>query len=153
MSLRKKNFVVLSASSLLLSSVSVADENPTVSITKTPWCGCCQVWTDALENAGYHIVVSEVSNMTPVRMANGVTKQEYAGCHTATVEGYTLEGHVPLEAIDKLLAEKPKVKGLTVPGMPMGSLGMGTDPNAKYSVLAFTNMTSKTPEVYMEMGK
>lgn len=77
-------------------------------------------------------------------------------CHTADLDTgrkYVLEGHVPLEAIDKLVSEAPSVRGISTPGMPSGSLGMDQDPNARYDVYAFTGDAGDEPTVFYEAGR
>lgn len=121
-------------------------------VYKTPWCGCCTAWADHMRVAGYHVKVTELEDLNPIRKQVGVPA-EAAGCHTAVVGSYVLEGHVPPEAITKLLNERPAVRGIAVPGMPMGSVGMGDDPNARYSVYAFQANDPASAEVFYEAGR
>lgn len=121
-----------------------------MTVFKTPWCGCCQVWSDAMKESGFKVTVKHVKDLSPIRKQAGV-KAEFAGCHTAVVDGYVLEGHVPLQAINKLMSERPKIRGLAVPGMPQGSLGMGYDPKARYDVLAIHH-NNKKPDVFYQAG-
>ncbi|MUO45404.1 DUF411 domain-containing protein [Agrobacterium vitis] len=104
-------------------------------VYKDPNCGCCHAWAGAMKNAGFSVKVEDVADMNVVKQRYKVPG-DLQGCHTAIVAGYYLEGHVPLEAVVKLLAEKPDFGGLSVPGMPVGSLGMGDDPGASYDVIA-----------------
>ena len=100
-----------------------------------------------LKRAGFDVEVVMESDLLPVKTRLGVPL-EVQGCHTATVAGYFLDGHVPLEAANRLLQTKPKdLLGLAVPGMPSGSPGMGDDPSASYDVLA-VDKTGKT-SVYL----
>lgn len=92
-------------------------------VHKTPTCGCCGEWVDHLREAGFAVEVRETSNLAPVKEKVGVP-YGMGSCHTAEVEGYFVEGHVPAEDVKRLLAERPEAKGLTVPGMPLGSPGM-----------------------------
>ncbi|MGI8943560.1 MAG: DUF411 domain-containing protein [Qipengyuania sp.] len=92
-------------------------------VTKTPWCGCCSEWVERMEAAGFELKVRDVEDMTPVARAAGVP-DPLRSCHTARVDGYTIEGHVPAEDIRRLLAERPDAIGLSVPGMVVGSPGM-----------------------------
>jgi hypothetical protein len=109
-----------------------------VHMVKTPTCGCCQVWADRLKQMGLPVTVSENADYIAMKEEAGVPQPAYA-CHTSRMGRYVLEGHVPPEAIAKLLAEEPDIDGIGVPGMPMGSLGMGYDRNASYEVLAFVD--------------
>jgi hypothetical protein len=105
---------------------------------KNRGCGCCTAWAKHLEAAGFTTTAHEVDDVTPVRSAAGVPG-DLAGCHTARIEGYVVEGHVPAEAVQRLLRERPAVLGLAVPGMPLGSPGMeveGYDAEP-YDVVAF----------------
>ncbi len=97
----------------------------TVTVHKTPWCGCCSKWVKHLQDNGFDVEVHEHDDLTPIREAAGVP-QRLASCHTGKVKGYALEGHVPAAEILRLLKERPAAKGLSVPGMPMGSPGMET---------------------------
>ena len=96
---------------------------PELVIYKTPWCGCCKGWVTHMTRAGFTPRVVELEDLAPIREKYGVPF-ELSSCHTGVVGGYVVEGHVPLADVDRLLREKPKALGLTVPGMPLGSPGM-----------------------------
>jgi len=104
-------------------------------VYKDPNCGCCHAWADAMKKAGYLVTAENVDDLDAVKKRFAVPA-DLQGCHTAVVAGYYIEGHVPLDAVTRLLAEKPEIAGLAVPGMPAGSLGMGDDPGASYDVIA-----------------
>ncbi|MDF1608620.1 DUF411 domain-containing protein [Hoeflea sp. YIM 152468] len=126
-----------------------------IMVFKTPWCGCCQAWADAMEKAGYDVETTDVEDLTPIKMQASVPG-ELEACHTAMIGGerkYVLEGHVPIEAVKTLMTERPDIRGISAPGMPMGSLGMGDDPAANYKVYAFTGRAAETPAVFFEAGK
>lgn len=91
-------------------------------VWKDPNCGCCQDWIDVMEKVGFAVTVHNTGN-TAVRAKLGLP-QNLGSCHTALVGGYVVEGHVPAADVHKLLKEKPKALGITVPGMPIGSPGM-----------------------------
>jgi hypothetical protein len=113
-----------------------ADTLPVVRVYKSATCGCCGDWVDHLKASGFRVEATDVDHMGEVKQSLGVTR-ELASCHTAQVEGYVVEGHVPAREIKRLLRERPPVVGLAVPAMPIGSPGMeGADPE-RYSVLAF----------------
>lgn len=144
----------LLAGALLLGSplVAVAGEaSGTVMVYKTPWCGCCELWAQAVEKAGYEVKSMDLEDLSQVRKMAGVPAG-MEGCHVAAIDGYFLEGHVPLEAMGKLLSEKPDIAGIAVPGMPEGSLGMGDDPRAVYDVYAVSRDQSVKPSVYYRAG-
>ena len=109
---------------LALSSGAVAVEASPVSVQvwKDPNCGCCKDWIDHLEKNNFSIkVMGQGNNAARARL--GIPKT-FASCHTALVQGYVIEGHVPASDIQRLLKEKPQALGLAVPGMPIGSPGM-----------------------------
>lgn len=116
-------------------------------VKKTATCGCCQAWVDYIKAAGHKVETSnmDMGSLTQHKMKLGITPQ-YASCHTATVDGYVIEGHVPVEDIIRLLEEKPDAVGLSAPGMPAGSPGMemgGTYREAYDVVLVMKDGTSK----------
>ena len=100
-----------------------AEPLPRMMVTKDPSCGCCGAWIDHVRAAGFPIEVIESSDVPRLKVRLGVPR-ELASCHTAEVGGYVIEGHVPAEAIKRLLAGRPQARGLAVPGMPIGSPGM-----------------------------
>ena len=103
--------------------VAVQSALPKVLVHKSPSCGCCGAWVDHMRQAGFEVQVDETDELEPIRKRLGVPYAK-GSCHTAEVGGYVVEGHVPAADIKRLLAEKPKAKGLVLPGMPMGSPGM-----------------------------
>ncbi|HKR09120.1 MAG TPA: DUF411 domain-containing protein [Gemmatimonadaceae bacterium] len=109
---------------------------PTITVYKDPNCGCCRNWIEHLIKHGYRVDAKDSPDMAQIKATLGVPT-DLQSCHTAVVGGYLIEGHVPAADIDRLLATKPKVKGLAVPGMPMGSPGMEGSMKQHYQVLAF----------------
>jgi hypothetical protein len=108
----------------------------TVTVYKSPTCGCCSKWISHLEANGFEVEAIDVKDVRPLKSANGVP-EELASCHTALVDGYVVEGHVPVADIRRLLEERPAVDGIAVPGMPIGSPGMeGAHPET-YDVVSF----------------
>ena len=107
-------------------------------VYKTPTCGCCGKWVEHVKTAGFTPAVHELADLSDVKTKAGVPAN-LQSCHTALVAGYVIEGHVPADVIQQLLRERPKIAGLAVPGMPIGSPGMEqgarVDP---YEVIAFT---------------
>lgn len=123
---------------LLMATVATGSQaavKPAVAVHKNPWCGCCGAWAIALRQAGYRVTLHDSDDLGPMKKFLGIP-DKLQGCHTAMVDGYYVEGHVPLHAIARLLEERPPIAGLAVPGMPKGSLGMGSDPEASYDVFA-----------------
>jgi|GEM_PF-553824 len=117
--------------------VSGAETTPLVTVYKSPSCGCCRAWVSHMRSSGFKVEVFNVRDVTPYKRVNGVTP-ELMSCHTAIVDGYIVEGHVPAADVYRLLQQRPAVKGIAVPGMPVGSPGMEMgsrkDP---YSVISF----------------
>ncbi|MES2304933.1 MAG: DUF411 domain-containing protein [Gemmatimonadota bacterium] len=104
-------------------------------VVKSASCGCCAAWVTYMQKAGFTVTVENQDEFTRLKRANGVTA-ELQSCHTAFINGYVIEGHVPADLVKKLLAEKPAgVKGLAAPGMPGASPGMdmGKEPYTIYS--------------------
>jgi hypothetical protein len=107
-----------------------------ITVYKSATCGCCKKWVKHLRDNGFEVNAVNVKNVVPYKIKHGVT-QPLASCHTALVDGYTIEGHVPAADIKRLLKEKPKIKGLAVPGMPMGTPGMEGPRKDAYDVVTF----------------
>ncbi|HMG95887.1 MAG TPA: DUF411 domain-containing protein [Gemmatimonadaceae bacterium] len=114
----------------------VSPKTPTITVYKDPGCGCCKNWIEHLIKHGYRVDAKDTPGMTEVKRTLGVPDR-LSACHTAVVNGYLIEGHVPAADIARLLKEKPKVAGLAVPGMPMGSPGMEGPRAQHYQVLSF----------------
>ena len=116
--------------------VSAAAAPPdTVVVYKSPTCSCCSKWIEHLQQAGFRVEAHNESEMSRVKARLGVP-EELASCHTAVINGYVIEGHVPADDIKQLLAKRPKARGLAVPGMPVGSPGMEMGASAEpYDVL------------------
>lgn len=108
----------------------------TMTLTKSPTCSCCDAYADILRQAGVGVTIEVLDDIAQFKHAAGVPTQLWS-CHTVEVDGYVVEGHVPLGAIERLLAARPAVTGIALPGMPAGSPGMpGTAP-AGLEVLSF----------------
>ena len=109
---------------------------PVIVLYKSSTCTCCQRWADHLITAGFEVQVKTPANLAEIRKELGVPT-ELASCHTAQVNGYILEGHVPADAVVRLLQERPPASGLAVPGMPAGSPGMEANAPEIYDVVLF----------------
>lgn len=107
---------------------------PVIEVYKSASCGCCTGWVKHLEANGFTVKANDVANPSDYREKFGIPKA-LGSCHTAMVQGYAIEGHVPASEIKRLLKERPKAKGLAVPSMPMGSPGMEGNRNDPYDVL------------------
>jgi hypothetical protein len=108
-----------------------------VTVYKSPTCGCCKQWVTHMQANGFAVKAHDVADIVQYKTANGVPLM-LGSCHTAIVGGYVIEGHVPASDIRRLLKERPPVRGLAVPGMPVGSPGMEQGGHKDhYNVLTF----------------
>lgn len=127
--------IILAAA--LLISVSAAKADTAGVVYKSPTCGCCEKWVDHMRGAGFNLAPVDLSSgeLMQRKLKLGVTAPQ-ASCHTAQIDGYTIEGHVPADDVKRLLAERPDAIGLAVPDMPVGSPGMEAgDAKDPYDVL------------------
>ena len=113
-----------------------ADALPHAVVYRDPSCGCCHDWVEHLRANGFTATVRDTAGMAAVKARLGVPRA-LGSCHTAEIGGYVIEGHVPADAIKRLLAEKPEARGLAVPGMPIGSPGMEGGTPEIYEVILF----------------
>lgn len=137
---------------LMLWRPAIAAETlPKMTVTRDPNCGCCGAWVAHVKAAGFPVEVIEIADVAPLKVKLGVP-DALTSCHTAEVGGYVVEGHVPAEAIKRLLAERPRATGLAVPGMPVGSPGMevrGQAPDI-YEVVIFSGTRQSVFARYRE---
>lgn len=114
------------------------EELPSMTVYKSPTCQCCAEWVTHMEQNGFTVKTTDLSDMQQIKSRFNVPR-ELSSCHTAVVGGYVVEGHVPAKEVKRMLVQQPQIVGLTVPGMPVGSPGMEQgnqlDP---YNVLAFS---------------
>ncbi|QYX55301.1 CopG family transcriptional regulator [Roseovarius sp. SCSIO 43702] len=137
---------------MFLPSVTLAgDEEHRMVVTKTPSCGCCTAWAEIARAEGFAVEIVENADYVGTKRAHGVPDDLWS-CHSTRVGGYVVEGHVPIEAVRRLLAERPDVAGIAVPGMPAGSPGMGDDPTARFDVLSFGG-AAEAGEVFYKAGE
>lgn len=117
---------------------------PKVEVYKDPSCGCCALWVKHMEQAGFTVSVVNTPDMAAVHAKHRVSGP-LQSCHTALVGGFIVEGHVPADDVKRLLRERPKVLGVTVPGMPIGSPGMEQGGvKQAYKVLTFDSAGKTT---------
>lgn len=124
----------LLAAGMLALPLAASASGPVIEVYKTATCGCCKQWIKHLEANGFTVKAQDVANTSDYREKFGIAHQ-FGSCHTAKVQGYAIEGHVPASDIKRLLATRPQAKGLAVPGMPMGSPGMEGPHKDPYDVL------------------
>lgn len=123
--------------SLAATSLSAGEALPTMTVVKQASCGCCGAWVQRMQAAGFEVSVRNVDydTLTATKEAAGLGKETWS-CHTAMVDGYVVEGHVPASDILRMLSERPEAIGLATPGMPTGSPGMEYgDEREAYNVL------------------
>lgn len=116
---------------------SAADSRSAI-VYRSPTCACCVAWVEYMERAGWEVTTVQTSNMAAVKAEHGVPDAA-ASCHTSLIGGYVVEGHVPLAAIEDLLADRPDIDGIALPGMPSGSPGMGGTLEGPLEVLSLRN--------------
>ena len=109
---------------------------PSILVYKSPSCGCCKAWMDHLSQNGFKVTGKDMNDVQPMKDEVGLPAK-LASCHTAIVDGYVIEGHVPAADIQRLLKERPKIVGLSAPGMPPSSPGMDQPGKVPYDVIAF----------------
>lgn len=128
--------LTLTTGATLPRAVATPAKEPTITVYKDPNCGCCKSWIEHLIKHGFRVDAKDTSEMAEIKRTLGVP-DDLTSCHTGVVNGYVIEGHVPAADIARLLRQKPKVVGLAVPGMPMGSPGMEGPRTDRYKVLSF----------------
>jgi hypothetical protein len=128
-----------------LAARASAASKPPVTVYKSPTCGCCKLWVTHLQQHGFTVTPVDLESLAAVKKRHGVP-DKLASCHTAVVDGYVVEGHVPADLIDRLLRERPPIVGIAVPGMPIGSPGMEVagQPAERYQILTFDKSGAST---------
>ena len=139
---------VLALTALLVSGGFVvhAEETLKATLYKNPQCGCCEGYADYLRDNGFEVDVKPTNDLAEISSKAGVPA-DFQGCHTMFVDGYVVDGHVPVKTIRKLLSERPDVAGITLPGMPMGSPGMTGEKTEPFTIYSVTK-EGEQPTVY-----
>ena len=145
--LSRRVFVFAAGAGLALAALpsAHAQYRPLVTVYKSPACGCCGQWEKHMRESGFRLETNNVSDVTPLKRKYGVPEALHS-CHTATVDGYVLEGHVPAADVKRLLRERTKTTGLAVPGMVPGSPGMEQGAPRAYSTIAFDDRGTRVFE-------
>jgi hypothetical protein len=127
-----------SLAAVVLASFGLAcqEARPVITVYKTPTCGCCAKWVEHMQAAGFEVSTVDLRSLDRVKAEQGVPVA-LSACHTAIVDGYVVEGHVPAADVERLLETRPPVRGLAVAGMPIGSPGMEGPHPERYTVHAF----------------
>ena len=130
---------------LALSSPSLA-ETLKATMYKNPECSCCEGYAAYLRKNGFEVDIKPTNDLAEISRKAGVP-ETFQGCHTLFVNGYVIDGHVPVNTVRKLLSEKPAIAGITLPGMPLGSPGMGGEKEEPFTIYAVTK-DGAPPSVY-----
>ena len=149
--IRRKLFMLLASTAVstpaLLTTQTTRAASPIeATLYKNPSCTCCEGYAQYLEENGFKVTVKPTNDFAEISRKAGVP-EELEGCHTMFVGGYVVDGHVPVEVIRKLLAERPAIAGITLPGMPSGSPGMTGPKTETWTVYAVTK-DGKPPTVF-----
>ena len=131
--MKRRDFLALLPLALA-APAAFAQPMPLVEVWRSPTCGCCGEWVKHLQKNGFATKVHMVDDTASIRAKLGIP-EKLGSCHTASVGGYAVEGHVPASDIRRLLAEKPKARGLAAPGMPAGSPGMDIPDSPPFDVV------------------
>lgn len=123
---------------------SAAAEEREAVVYKNPECGCCAGYVDYLKQNGFQVQVVDTEDLTQVKRQHSVP-EALEGCHTTVLDGYIIEGHVPVKIIDRLLSERPQIRGISLPGMPMGSPGMSGAKEGPFEIL---EISDGDPKIY-----
>src|SRR3546814_420042 len=124
---------------------AVAQSTPAI-LYKNPQCGCCEGYAEYMRQNGFQVDVKPVHNLSEISQKAGIPSQ-LEGCHTMLIDGYVVDGHVPVNIVRKLLRDRPDIVGITLPGMPTGSPGMGGEKTAPFTVFSVPK-NGGTPIVY-----
>ncbi|MEO3432368.1 DUF411 domain-containing protein [Inquilinus sp. CAU 1745] len=118
-----------------------------MTLYKNPQCGCCEGHAEHLRQNGFDVEVIATHDLPLIKQEHQVP-MELAGCHTIEVNGYVIEGHVPADVIKRLLAERPDIEGISLPGMPTGSPGMGGPKTEPFTIYTFGGEDAVEPQIY-----
>jgi len=134
----------IGAATVLATSLNAAPlVAPEVTLYKNPQCGCCENYADYLRENGFTVEVVPTQDLAQISRDAGIS-DDFQGCHTAFLGDYVVSGHVPIDVIDRLLEERPEIAGVTLPGMPMGSPGMGGAKQAPFEIYAIEEGVNPT---------
>ena len=130
--------IIIAVAAFFIISPAKKYEGVEVTFYKSPSCGCCGNYVPYLKNAGFNVNIVGVENIDEIKNQYGVIPGKES-CHTVVIDGYFIEGHVPVEAIDKLLSEKPEIDGISLPNMPAGSPGMPGQKNSAFIIYSISD--------------
>lgn len=145
----RKPMIALAAAAVLGGGAYLAmprAEAQQATLYKNPQCGCCESYAEYLNDNGFEVEVIPTHDLAQISRDAGVPER-FQGCHSTMIDGYVVDGHVPVDIVRQLLEERPEVAGLTLPGMPTGSPGMGGPKTGPFTVYTVTG-ADQEPEVY-----
>ncbi|MEC9484191.1 MAG: DUF411 domain-containing protein [Halomonas sp.] len=142
-----KPFKQLVVTALLAFPVSGLAAETAATIYKNPNCGCCAGHAEYLEENGFDVEIINTPDLAQFKAEHKIPEQ-FQGCHSTVIGNYVFEGHINAESIRQVLEEKPFIKGLSVPGMPLGSPGMGGEKQGPIEVYSLAFQPTDSPEVY-----
>jgi hypothetical protein len=146
----KPNYIVTLIAAIIVLGTSLGFENTIqaagkeVTLYKNPQCGCCEGYADYLRENGFKVMVKSTNLLASISREAGIP-DDFQGCHLSMIDGYFVSGHVPIDSVNKLLTERPDVKGITLPNMPAGSPGMMGVKSAPFTILSIAD---GDPEVF-----
>lgn len=123
-----------------------AAERPLATLFKNPQCSCCEQYAKYLRRNGFEVKVVATHDLSLIKKQHGVS-EKLEGCHTTLIDKYVVEGHVPIKTLDKLLVERPDIKGISLPGMPQGSPGMAGQKTEPFTIFEIGS-DDRNPRVY-----
>lgn len=143
--MRKFFYLASLAIGLAVATPTAAQEAmPKITIYKNPQCGCCENYAEYLAKNGFVVTVKPTHDLVALSRTAGIA-EEFQGCHLGMVDDYVVSGHVPVNTVKRLLSERPPIKGVTLPGMPMGSPGMSGEKTEPFTIY---EIGTGTPKVY-----
>lgn len=125
-------------------AANAGEATGTATLYKNPQCGCCEGYAEYLRDNGFKVTVKPTHDLNAISRQAGIPG-DFQGCHTTFIDGYVVDGHVPMTTLNKLLSERPAIKGITLPGMPSGSPGMT---GAKTNPFTVYQVGESAPKVY-----
>lgn len=145
--MNRRAFIGFTLGSLALggSPIAVPQRLQTAVVYMSPSCGCCGGWVKHMRDSGFRVERHDLADVSPIKRQLGVPPALWS-CHTALIDGYAVEGHVPAGDIRRLLRERPKAVGLAAPGMPVGSPGMEQGAPQPYATVLFDERASRVFE-------
>lgn len=142
-----KYWKALTIASLMAFPLSGLAAETSATLYKNPNCGCCAEYAKYLERNGIEVETVDTQELSQLKAENNVPEKLY-GCHTTLIGDYLFEGHVPVESVTQVLDEEPFIKGLSVPGMPLGSPGMSGEKQGPLEVYTLAFQPTDSPEIY-----